>query len=579
MAKNPRAELAFEISGGQNSKSGDQEWTLPPTDVNPPMYIAFSEKDSDRNRPPVYAPMIINSEDYALTENQVRDAWRAFQEKLKKEEDSRLGLDDQLEYRQSLKRKAAYLAKKDPSEVSERGWNENQVVYIEASPESSDPVDLPEYTTAPLSLIRYGRQIVRVYAPEVYKVYERVPKPEGDGVWRLKRYSNKATMDLMLLPQVDLDVVKNEEELFGRDALDTDSEGLLADSLFSFKGQGDRTGRFFQQSPSPDGGAYPRAQYTLRMTFGNQEFTKNYVYEANSGRFAQKQVINNGRKIELITETLVFNGDTEVTVSHAWAGTRIHVLGWSEFRDQNTQVVKKEHRPRNIKPDQMYDGGKASVGTFYAKGPQWGTILVQYEVPYTEFEVIYDYPNPALSFEVVPGQVEMAGFVEYVGENLISNWGIDANDNGFVKYPDGDAEASDTRILLLDRDDADNVVLRPMLPFVDQLEDWNNPTGVTSTDLDADKKIGFKICKKIRYLPMKVPPITFLATDGGQIKDLTWQPPAPVIEDVGEEVPKVVLFEKRSVSAQISLVDEVTYLTCLGQVQNERFKNALDPSG
>lgn len=476
----PRAQVNFELQAFHPERF--------------PLEIVIADEDNPQAERCTYAPTIVRAEDYPLDEAQSQAAWDAYQG--------------------------------NTSAASELTSGEATISYLDIADGDKEP---PVYAVD-LALVRYGRQVVRVYGPA--------------GV------ASQQRLTVMAAANSSFDKLENALQLAERP---TDADGFYTDNLFTFinAGEGAPRGRFYQQSDKPAG----RCVYDLTINLYGQRFNKKYVLPGNLGQLSEQQVRRIGRRSSWHREPLTFNGDTEKTVHYWYTSGEVRVLYRTAFVDIDGEMLdssdipnNKERCPPGFTCAKILHPGEGYANPVFTAGkPCWGTLVVEYEAAYDEWALLYDFPVQQRFFEVSAGNVEQVGFETY-----------DMEDN---RVAAGSA--------------LDGVELS-----ADQ--ELDNGEGVL---------IPLKLFKKINFRPYKITPLTIIASNGKQAASTTWTPPAPDFSAIPEkELPRVAFFEKRrrervypdggssSTYYDVEHIEEVRYVDLLGNVTSEKQETREAPA-
>ncbi|MCP4702354.1 MAG: hypothetical protein GY862_36660, partial [Gammaproteobacteria bacterium] len=330
------------------------------------------------------------------------------------------------------------------------------------------------------------------------------------------------------------------------------------------EGGNTRKGRFCQQQA---GDAFPLASYRVKLDFFGGEFVRTHVIPGNQGLASGNQVEKTGRKSHVIRETLQFSGSTEQRIAYWCGDPEIRVLEWSEiFVDINGKELTGDKKPDNLKRGEKYASPKGTRGpVFYSDVPCRGSIVAECETTYTEYEVLYDFPNPKRIFEITAGNIEKTGFITKDQSGEIVEWGTDLReDSNIGKLQDQETETEGGSSIVqpvvrhvklsggTDTNPNTGAVIAKGEPRVnaDGLADVNCDTDSHACDYDPEddnppcRKIALRLFFKLTFKPFRVTPLTLVATNGRQCDTLTFTPPEPSFSDAAEhELPKTAFFE------------------------------------
>jgi hypothetical protein len=447
------------------------------------------------------------------------------------------------------------------------------VEYINLG-QTDDGVECLKQTPA-LKLARFGRQVIRVYGPSEYDDCEAYASTMFGWVC-LSGGSDVGNDEKMIAyNSVIADCVEADKNTYQLPPLpETQDAGYYAGrgGRFDVKASdGKRDGRLHQLQDSNTGAG---SQYYFRFKFGKQEYKRIYCVSGNRGKHTlTKQLRRIGRRTATFREVLNFNGDTEQTIRYWYDDPAVSVINWTRFLKQDGTFA--DVRPVNYSPGDKWwsdswaqrtaarQGYEAKRGkTFYSKEPVWGSLVVQYQVSYTAFELFYDFPDPRRPYEVVVGGIERVGTLvkDYKNDDVVNNSALTDNDIGY--------------------------------DFQKKDNDWIR-ANKNKTDFDYAKAphVYLKLFPKIRFKPYRVPSIELFYTNGKRVATRAWQPPQPEFMDLSqEELPKVAIFEERkryrryaddAVSnaedyGEYERVIEAVFLDPLGNITRQRYEEGND---
>ncbi|MCP4695271.1 MAG: hypothetical protein GY862_00265, partial [Gammaproteobacteria bacterium] len=364
-----------------------------------PIEIVISPDDADRCFPCVYAPAIFNAQSYGLSPQLIEKAWESYENKLSG----------------------------DP-EYTDDG---NSVIYISLKDDADDGAPWV-YESEELKLVRFGVRIVRVYGPASVTLWEK----DGFEDWVKRDVDMAAQQKLACTAALSQDFMTMESELYGLPAREETEEnrGGFTTSIFDASMEGEdntRTGRFCQQQTEK---AFPLVSYRVKLDFFGEQFVRTYVMPGNQGPASGNQVEKIGRKTHTIRETLQFNASTEEQIHYWYGDPEIRILEWSEkFVDIDGNELADDKKPNNLKRGETYNTPRGTRGpVFYSDVPCFGSIVVEYEAGYTEYQVLYDSPEPKRVFDITAGNIEKVGFITKDVNGEIVAWGTNLREESDI---------------------------------------------------------------------------------------------------------------------------------------------------
>lgn len=508
-----------------------------------PPEIVFDKNDNDKCSPVVYLPRIVSAEAQPLNKALEKMAWEVFTKKLKADYAEAQVPDVEGE-----------LPDKSKEIPNDEG---NSIIYI---PLEDDEGETTLGKTKELSLARYGKQIVRVYAPGKIKVWETVVfstpyKPGSDTQYfpeLIEKEVDLTTDEKLIifhqLPQTASDMEK-EFHIDTSDPDPKDYDGRAGN--VDFKNEASyKTGRFFQQQKDLD--TFDIASYSTAFTWLGRQFVRTFIIPGNRGEYrGTEQVRKVGRKDCIIREVLRFSGTTDQSIKYWYDDPVVKVLSWTQFVDEEGKLL--DYRPNNAPFGEDFEKEKQNFSpkkgrTFHADKKCWGSMWVEYKTSYTEFEIYYDFPSPCRTYEILAGNVERVGY----------------------QVQDKKGKVLESGDVLPGSD------LQPDKKVTDP--DWvrENKAKISPTNLPPE--IAVKLFKRVQMQPFTTPSIDILYTNGRQAASATFNPPEPNFMDMPvDELPKVVIFEKRvrekKGGVTVDHVEEVTYLDITGNITTEKLES------
>lgn len=431
--------------------------------------------------------------------------------------------------------------------------------------------------TPPLKLARFGRQVVRIYAPSDVEPCTAYASTMFGWVCLSGGGTSSSQEKMIAYNSLDGSCREHDDSAYGLTPLrDTEDSAYYAGRAGRFDAEataGKRRGRFNQLKNQNTAHG---AQYFFRYKFGGQEYKRIYIISGNRGRHAaDKQISRLGRRSTVYREVLQFSGDTEKTIRYWYDNPSVTVLAWTEFLLADGSFA--DVRPINVSPgDTWWDdnwaertanrhGYKAKKGkTFYSKMPVWGSLLVEYTVHYTAFELFYDFPQPTRTYEIVPGGIERVGklIFDYADSLIVNESALHNRSIGYDKQKkDKDWIRANKSKADFDHKNAPNVYL--------------------------------KLFPKIRFKPFRCPAIELFFTNGKRVATTRWHPPQPEFMDFAQdELPKMEIFQeskryRRYADDAVSNDDEYgeyerviesVFVDPLGNVTRQRYEEGDDAS-
>ena len=242
-------------------------------------------------------------------------------------------------------------------------------------------------------------------------------------------------------------------------------------------------------------------------------------------------------------ETLDFQNDTEKRIRFWYTTSNIRVVHFDEFKNSKGILLKR--RPNNYTLGKDFKKGKANYNpkpgaVFYSEEPCYGSLIVEYEVDYTEYAILYDFPEPYRYYEVISGSVERVGYLTKDMQDNEEDRGSSINGND-VEF---DKEVDDP-----DSDD------------------------------DPKPKIAVKLIKMIRFLSFNIPKINIMYTNGRHSAIASFTPPQPDFMDLPlNELPKIAIHEKRRQEvtpsgSTVEHIEELTLLDVMGNITTEKMED------
>lgn len=459
--------------------------------------IIIDNDDAHRCSNAIYAPHLIAAQEQTLPAHLEAAAWAAYAQELNGREEGDL---------------------------------QNQIIYVGNTDNDGTPT---VFETPNLKLIRYGCQIIRVYGPQRIIVWE------------------KNILGHMVEQEIDLTA---QEKLICLNHLNQQAESL--ESYYNINYQPINShaqrlghlgfqnfaeykyGRFNQQTRPTDNGDL--VVYNTTFTFGQKQIKKTFHILGNNSLYKGQQIQKIGRKQQIIREILNFAGDERKTIRYWYDNPIVTVLSWTNFVDETGQIL--DYRPNNAPLGSPRNYNPKRGKTFIAEKKCWGSILVEYKTTYTEFAVLYDFPEPRRQYEVFAGQIEKVGYQTFdqTGYQIEQGNYLNDNDLGYDQIVDD--------------------------------QDWiqQNPDST-----DPPPKVAVKLFKKIQYKPFITPHIELFYTNGRQSTTTQFTPPQPDFMDIPlDELPKITIYEKRvreklRGGAEVDHIEEITSLDVMGRVKKE----------
>lgn len=477
----------------------------------------------DRNSPPLYLPQIVVAQDQKLPKELEDQAWAQH------DKDDPLagnnGGDDPLKLGDTIKTNSGFSI----SLPNDKGG-------------------ITEYKTPELRLVRYGAQVIHIFTP----------KPTFQEKMRLFSKLNQSIA-------AEVGTVGDEEN-----ASSDYQNRKYRKPLFDPQNN-DKKGDFNQLNDKNELSSC--CGYVMRFWFCGRFWRKVIVVSGNRAEYNGSQIQSNGRKEKLIRETLHFSGSQEQRIKYWYDNPSVAVIDSTDFLNQDGNYT---YRP-------VYKG----EGKFFSPREVWGTLIVEYKVSYSEFLILYDFPDMKRPYEVMPGAIEKVGYItvnandkpiaEKSGEPKRQGYSLRDGGVGFQKVSNVNGYIIEDRRGL----GLPETLVEGDIGY-DRIEldkDWirNNKTKSDFKKENAPQ-VALKLLKKVRFKPMSVQPIDIFYTNGKRSVSATFSAPQPIILDMPEkELPKVAIFEKRlreKTSAggwNINAV-EIKILDILGNVTSEKLE-------
>ena len=437
-----------------------------------------------RSTPPIYLPIIINPEDIKYRiDGELKDkVWERF-------------LNSHL-----------------PNSVDGINVVSDPVVFTEDSGKKI-------YKTEPLTLARYGLQIVHVFGP---------------GKITLKCLSRLT-----------------QDQVFGKD-VGAEAEGF---------------------DKKLEKSSYIQLDVTLK--FHGEDYHRRYFIPSNRGIYDGKQVQFLGRRDKEIVEVLSFMGENTKRVKYWYDNPKVTVMDTTEFIDKDgkkapvpvnkvadakAQDDEEDGKDEDGPTPKKTGGGEEDVDDpctkpkakkrqiinklihaseedhtwFFAQKPCWGTIVVKYKVSVSEFAVLYDLRKPKRVFEITPGNVEQVGFVTLL-DGMIREWG-DLNSTSF----------SGLRYAELKSDGKLKEPIKETDSGSCKYEKGDSAPTEALDPVPSCYKIGLKLFNKVEFKDTTVDPIMLFATNGKRTNATSFTPKKIDFSDMPkEELPKAAIYELR----------------------------------
>jgi len=491
----------------------------------------------DRNSPPIYMPEVVVAQDCKLPKELEDEVWKQHDK------------DDPL---------SGNNGGDDPLKLGDT-VHVNSTIPIKLA---NDQGKATEYKTDEMKLVRFGSQVMHVFGPATHLAC---------GAFRYDPETNISSRWCSNIPVEEKVIVfsKLNQSESGQDG-DSNAENTDASSDYNSRFNRYENGQFNQQNDKEN--IANASAYLLKMWFAGRWWRKTFLIPANRNG-ANKQINFVGRKVKWMKETLHFSGSQEQGIKYWYDNPEINVAYSSMFIDENGNEVALPKQKEQ--------------GKFVTPKPVWGSISVEYQTSYSEFLLLYDYPNMQRSYEVLPGAIEKVGYItvdtndkpiaEKSGEPKRQGYSLRDGGFGFKKKESGGG------YILEDRRDqglADNLVEGDL--SYDRIEldkDWIRQNKSKSDyKLSNAPQVALKLLKKLRFKPVSVQPIDIFYTNGKRSVSASFSAPAPIILDMPEkELPKIAIFEKRlrektaAGGWNINVV-EVRFLDILGNVTQEKLE-------
>lgn len=417
---------------------------------------------------------------------------------------------------------------------------------------STIPIALPndqggvtEYKTSMLKLARYGAQIVHIFGPlpsaqEKLKVFSKLNQSISAAIG-----------------------AAGEENASG------DYNSRERKSMFDLKDKEGTKGNFNQLSEEKSN----CSGYVVNFNFCGRLWRKVFVVPGNRSEYDGEQIQKNGRQNKLIREALHFSGSQEQRIKYWYDHPFVSIVDFADFVNENGNNVGLP----------SYKGN----GKFTTPNPVWGTLIVEYEASYSEFLILYDFPDMKRSYEVMPGSIEKVGYITVTtNDKPVQKKSGEPKPQGYSIRDAGigfDRQENVSGYIVEDRRGQSNpqTISQGDIGY-DRIEldkDWIRKNKDKSDFKTSNcPQVALKLLKKIRFKPFQIKPIEIFYTNGKRAVAATFSPPPPIVLDMPEkELPKVVIFEKRLKSLTASKnwrwdVVEIRILDILGNVTQEKLE-------
>jgi hypothetical protein len=230
---------------------------------------------------------------------------------------------------------------------------------------------------------------------------------------------------------------------------------------------------------------------------------------------------------EKFRETLTFGGDISKRIKYWYVEPqKISVIHESIFLDQYGIPLSDDEKPSNKR------GGSIS-DYFIAKMRCWGSIIVEYDVNYTLFAILYDLEKPKRQYRIKPGETVYVGYVT-------------RNKNGGVASQGNKLDGCDLEI--------------------------DRSVEAYSTDLKRDITLNLALIVQVEFLPYTPRSITFFVTDKINIATASFTPEIDFNDEILKKLPKMAVWEVRVREGYIDHIEEVTFVDVMGNVTKENLE-------
>lgn len=358
--------------------------------------------------------------------------------------------------------------------------------------------------TPKLKCIRRGKIMVRVYGPEDKKYCNITTKLQMRVMQKIYTQKNWSSSRLVFCYEQGARMVKQVYPF----------QGNTGD--YRLEGNGSTTSVTIEVN-TPD----------------CEEWTSTGGAVDNEGTFDNPCKNLKRKTHEKFREVLTFAGDISKRIKYWYISdpSKIKVIDKSIFLMKDGFRLSDQQAPANNR------NGKIST-YFIAKHACWGSIVVEYDVDYTLFCVLYDLDDPIRKYRVRPGDIVQVGFMT-------------------ASKPDGDKKSS-------------------LIEQGEQLAgcDLEIDRTISFTDerIEGEVEGNFTLVSKVEWLPYNPKPITFFVTDKLNITTATFTPEINFLDDVIDKLPKMAVYERRLREGYIDHIEEVTFVDVMGNVTTEHLE-------
>ncbi|MCP4696743.1 MAG: hypothetical protein GY862_07830, partial [Gammaproteobacteria bacterium] len=261
----------------------------------------------------------------------------------------------------------------------------------------------------------------------------------------------------------------------------------------------------------------------------------------------------------------------------------------------------------NLKRGETYNTPRGTRGpVFYSDVPCFGSIVVEYEAGYTEYQVLYDFPEPKRVFDITAGNIQKTGFITKDVGGEIVEWDTDLREeSGIGGLLDQEIEV-----------EGKNNIVQPIVRHVKLSDGTNmNPNtgavipkgeplidadGLVDVNYDTEpcdyykeddnppcRKVALRLFFRLNFKPFRVTPLTLVATNGRQCNTATFTPPEPNFSDASQdELPKVAVYESRiremfypegggsEQFSEVDVIDEIHFVNIHGNITTEKIQRS-----
>jgi len=238
---------------------------------------------------------------------------------------------------------------------------------------------------------------------------------------------------------------------------------------------------------------------------------------------------------EKFRETLTFDGEISKRIKYWYIEPqKISVIHDSIFLDQYGLKLNDNEKPSNKR------GGSIST-YFIAKMKCWGSVIVEYDVDYTLFCILYDLDKPKRQYRIKPGETVFVGYVTK------------------KKNPDKDSE---NKFIIAEQGNKLNGCDLEISKSIDAY----------STDLKKEITLNIALVPQVEFLPYTARSISFFVTDKINIVTASFTPEIDFNDEILKKLPKMAVWEVRMREKNVDHIEEITFVDVMGNVTKENLE-------